>query len=185
MIVLWLVLVMFVAGYQIWRADHIRLIPKLELSDCRVISTPTNDPEEQRVYGQILVKCSSDAPLNNCRGQILRVMRWSGNEWIPTVVDESLDLLWSTIDRPSRTIEPGADQQLCLFFVSNLHQWISPWVETIQLRMREMFQQANPADIFRFDIQVTAAECPPKRKSIRIQMGQQWNAPLVEPIDGA
>jgi|SRR5579862_8004257 len=186
-IVAYLVLAMFVAGYYLWRADHIRLVPKLEFGDVRVVKTPTREtigpvtrPGCDRVVAQLEVKNSTAAAVDDCRGHLVRVWKWSYYGWIPTEVDEPLDLLWSTIDEPIRTLYPGIPQRLCIFAIDNVaDKYIYPWAKSVQLRMLEVFKKADPAK-FKFDISVRARDCRSIDIALRVQIGETWDKPVVE-----
>lgn len=180
----WLVWVLLIAGYYVWRTDHVRLMPKLEFGDVRVVHTPTTSntgqPGPNRVVAQILV--TSATTLKDCTGHLLRVWRWDEDRWRPTVVDEPLDLLWSTIDAPSRTLYSDIPQRLCIFRIDDLPVvYIHPWASPMQHRMIEMFQQANAHDMFKFDISVRATDGPAVNISVRVQVRDHWDDPLVEP----
>jgi hypothetical protein len=75
------------------------MMARLELVSVHTIKTPTNVPNVERLFAQVLVSCSTEATLSDCRGQLLRVLRWSG-KWESTQVHEALDLLWSNMDAP-------------------------------------------------------------------------------------
>jgi hypothetical protein len=47
--------------------------------------------------------------------------------------------------------------------------------------MIEMFQQANAHDMFKFDISVRATDGPAVNISVRVQVRDHWDDPLVEP----
>jgi hypothetical protein len=129
------VVALFFAGYYVWRTDHVRLIPKLELVSLHMIYTPTNVPNLQRRFVQVLVRCATESPLDNCRGQLLRILKWSQGDWQPTLVDESLDLLWSNADIASVTLEPGNDKRLNVFFVDSATRNILPFAERMSMRL--------------------------------------------------
>jgi hypothetical protein len=176
-----------VAGYYAWRADHVRLIPKLEFGDVRVVQTPTTiipfgQPGPNRVVAQILV--SSLTTMTDCRGYLRRVWLWAGNDWVPTPVDESLNLLWSTIDQPTRTLYAGIAERLTIFRIDEVvPRYIHPLADIVQQRMIQWFQaHANANDTFKFDISVTATDSPPMDISLKVQMRPQWDDPLIEPL---
>jgi len=168
----------FLAGYYVWRADHIRLIPKLELGSLRTVPTPTFTPGIDRQFVQLLVKCRTEGSILDCKGQLLRVMKWStrGNDWQPTQIDEVVDLLWSNLDLDSITIEFGADRNLNVFFAQT--DWrILPRVN--QIPLRSILNYA-PGDIFRFDVRVSARDCPPEYTSLKATVGASWDDITVE-----
>jgi hypothetical protein len=158
-------------------------MPKLEFGDVRVVHIPTTlvtgQPGPNRVVAQILVK--SATTLEDCTGHLLRVWRWEDQQWVLTVVDEPLDLLWSTIDMASRTLYSDIPQRLCIFMIDDVPGlYIRPWAAPLQHRMIEMFQHADPHDLFKFDISVRATDGPAVNISLRVQKRDQWDNPLVE-----
>jgi len=188
-IVIYLVSAMFVAGFYVWRDDHVRLMPILAFGAVRVVPTPTQTlaghPGPQRVVAQIEVENPTDAAIADCRGHLLRVLKWSeaNHQWIATEVDEILNLLWSTIDEPTTTLYPRTKHQLCLFFVDNVAQpLIGIWGRPVQLRMAAAFEHSDPKDIFRFDISVTDSNCLAANISLTVQMGERWDKPVVNPL---
>lgn len=168
-VVAWIILV---AGYNAWRPYHLRLTPKLEIASVHTVETPTNTPPVRRKFVQALVKCAAEIPLDNCRAQLLRVYKWANGEWQPTAFDESVDLLWSNIDMPSVTLEPGNDRRFNLFFVDNSTRIISVFAERISMRMSLI---STPSDIFKFDVRVSANNAPPKYISVKVTFQQNWD----------
>jgi hypothetical protein len=184
---LYLVSAMFVAGYYVWRADHVRLMPKLTLGDVRAVHTPTFTPAglpgAERLVAQLEVANPTDAALTNCRGHLLRVLQWTNDQWEPTAVDERLNLLWSTVDEPTITLYAKTEHQLCVFRIDNDdNPRIGLWASPQQLRMAAVFEHPDPATLFRFDISVTADECLAVNISLKVAMGAQWDEPVVEPL---
>src|SRR5437899_3140008 len=58
------VLVAFVAGYHVWRTDHVRLIPQFEVKQFVEQSTPVlfgGRPIGTAIYFQLVPKCLTDA----------------------------------------------------------------------------------------------------------------------------
>jgi hypothetical protein len=175
-----------ITSYYVWRVHHVRLVPKIEFGDTRVVLTPIGSDENDptRAVAQILVRlCSPDVPIVNCVGKLLAVLRWSNvkNNWEPTAVDEPLNLLWSTIDKPTCTLD--VDRRLCIFFIDdgpNSRIW--PSVDIVQFRMSKMFKTSAPNDIFRFDISVKGDNCPEITASLKVQMGSNWSEPSVQQV---
>jgi hypothetical protein len=180
----YVVIAMFVAGYYLWRGDHVRLMPKLRLGGFRVVKTPTIEivgpvtrPGADRVVAQLEIENASKTAVDDCRGFLVRVWKWSDNDWIPTAVDEPLDLLWSTIDQPSRTLYPGIPQRLCIFAIDNVaDKFIYPWARPMQVRMMEVFRDSCAAT-FKFDISIIASNCASIEIAFRVQMGETWDMP--------
>src|ERR1700733_6897917 len=186
-VVLFLIWAHIVAGYFGWLLDHVRLIPKLEFGEVRVVKTPTTEtigpvirPGPERIVAKILVRLATEATVTECRGQLLRVWKWRETEkhWVITDVDEPVDLLWSTIDQPVRTLT--VDHRLCIFNIDNLSDFhINLWAERVQHRMVAMFEAASRDDIFKFDISVSGKDCPSIEASIRVCVGDQWDSPRL------
>lgn len=171
--------VFLVAGYYAWRADHVRLVPRLELGTLHTVRMPTNAPNLERLFVQVLVKCTTEFSLDDCRGQLLRVMKWSNGEWAPTHVDESLDLLWSQVDKPSITLESGVDRRLDVFFIINVGRHIVVYSDTAT----RLGLASAPSDIFRFDVRVAAKDCPPRYLFLKVTIGEEWDKPVLEKIE--
>jgi len=162
----WIVLV---AGYYVWRADHLRLMPKLGIGDVNMIYAGAGVPDKKRRFVQILIECTTEGPIENCRGQLLRILKLSDGKWEPTHIDEPLDLLWSFVDEPILTLEHGAPRRLNVFIVENTSRTIVPWT-----RIKPKLPSA-PSDIFRFDVRVAGDDCPAKYIPLKVTFGDQWN----------
>jgi hypothetical protein len=61
---------LFFAGYYVWRADHVRLMPKLNVSDVNMIYAGTGVPDKKRRFVQLLIECTTEGPIENCSGQL-------------------------------------------------------------------------------------------------------------------
>jgi hypothetical protein len=160
----------FVAGYYIWRADHIRLIPKFEIKDICITDTPTADGN-RAAYVQLVPRCLTDAPVTECRGSLLRVHKRYEyqSEWTLTAMDEPLKLKWSNYGVGALTLQPGQPQRLNVCFAPSNYWILLPDVEPMQSRIREVFDSTG---IFRFDIQVTATDCSPVDVSVVVTLDQ-------------
>jgi hypothetical protein len=171
------VVALFFAGYYVWRAEHIRLVPKLELLAPITIYTTTNVAQLNRKFVQLPANCLTEARLENCGGQLLRVWRWVNGAWQLTQVDEPLDLNWSILDMPTTFLERAVLRRLNIFFVENVNRNISFASNRIPLRMA---LSSSPTDVLRFDIRVAGQDCPPKHVSLKIILGQNWDDVAVE-----
>jgi hypothetical protein len=95
---------LFLAGYYVWRADHVRLIPRFEVKDFCYQDTPTTDagghPTGRSTWVQLLPKCLTDADVETCEGHLRRILHWSNSEsrWEETPMNESVMLHWSHED---------------------------------------------------------------------------------------
>ena len=176
---------LFFAGYYVWRADHVRLMPGFQIDSApRIQETPTNDPHLRQAYIQLIVRCATDAPVEGCIGHLLRVSRrWSDTEkWEPTEMNESVPLGWSLSGYNPITIYPKVDQRLNICFRDNKIDFIQPTVFPAPVRWREAFDWAMT---FRFDIRISARECAPEDLSVAVRIhSRKWNDPYVEILDG-
>jgi hypothetical protein len=175
----YLVGAMFIAGYYAWRSDHLRLIPKLEIAQIVLTPTPT-DQQIQLIVVHIIPKCLTDAPVEGCKGYLLRVLRWSEDtkDWAPTEIDEPLDLLWSIYDDDlPRTLHPGIEKRFNLCWINQSRQVLL--LGRVPLRWQEVF---NQTDQFRFDVRITAKNCPPADASIAVRIGDDWKSPSVQKL---
>jgi hypothetical protein len=173
----YLVIAMFTAGYYVWRFDHLRLIPKLAITEISLTETPTSHGKPILVV-HIIPKCLMEAPVHGCKGQLLRVLKWSAVEicWVPTEMDEPLDLHWSIHDNAlPRTLHPGVATRINLFFTNEGRQ-IRLMGDRLPLRWGSVF---NDVDTFRFDVRVMAENCPPADVSLGVTMGENWKNPAV------
>ena len=171
---------LFFAGYYVWRIDHIRLTPKIRLGSIRKWDAPTNSLDLRRHFRQIEVECATEAPLEDCKGQLLRVLKWSehNQQWKNTSLDELLDLSWSN-NVPSLTLEPGANRWLNIFFTQSCQWNFCPYTDRKPL----LLLPYSPSGIFKFDLRVSAKNCQPEYISLKITTGQNWDDFHVEPID--
>jgi hypothetical protein len=164
---MWIVALAFVwallmAGYYTWRAEHVRLMPKLEFLDQIFVVPIEKEGGEWVTYLQILPRCLTDSPVEQCQGHLLRVLVLKDDEWKSTRSNEPLDLTWSTHDSAPRTLHPSIDQRLNVLWASNQNGFILAVQEPIETRW--VF---NADDTFCFDIAVTAKDCPPISISVR------------------
>lgn len=169
--VAWAILV---AGYFIWRADHVRLVPKLGIGDItmKYSGVGREHPDKKRRYVQVLVKCETEGPIKDCRGQLLNISKWAegAGEWYATHINETLDLEWSFVNDPQTVIslEHGAPRQLNVFWVENTHRDV-----VICTRFHPRLKVA-PLDRFKFDVRVAGEECPPVYASFEVTIGNAW-----------
>ena len=173
-------LAVLVAGYYAWRATYLRSVPQIAVKRFAITPTPTTQLGLLLVYIHIISDCLTDAPISECQGYLLRVMKKSEgkDEWIPTEINEPLQLIWSVYDSTTpRTLQPGIDTRLNLCFIRNVDGNIHPAVEKLPLRCSNVF---NKQDAFRFDIRLTAKDCPPADASVIVKVGQVWDKPAVE-----
>jgi hypothetical protein len=169
--------VLVFAGYYAWRTDHLRLTPKMKFPDPPFCfhDQPTDTNEERR-YVQLLPECISDAPVQGCKGYLLRIMRWNGNGWSPTEYDHAMGLVWSFqkqfIEIETRSLHQGVDQRLNVMFVNNGFQF---GVETAP---QNYAIKALTGGIFRFDVRLVAKDSAPLDISLKVDLGITAGQPI-------
>jgi hypothetical protein len=165
--VAWAILV---AGYFIWRADHVRLIPKLTVGPFELAYSNPKGPNatEKRRFVQVIVNCATECPLENCRGKLLGISKWSDGKWEPTRINESMDLWWSYVDRPTIMLEDKAPERLNVFYVENTSRNL---VTCTQIPVR---LACSPSDILRVRVRVAANDCPAEYIYFKVTFGDQW-----------
>lgn len=181
---------LFLASYYVWRADHVRLIPKFEVRDIKFQSTPTvnvatGQDSGSSVWVQLLPKCLSDAPVHDCAGHLKRVHRWSidTRAWQETEMNESVPLGWSHGDEKHTpiTLEPDNERRLNVFSIHSQSKWaIIPIVYPLPLRYQLAFRGFDTGVVFRFDITIRGKDCAPVDVYLRVKRGDEWDRPIVE-----
>jgi len=167
------------AGYHIWRAEHLRLVPKFEHLGARFEQKTTTDPTEQRRYVQLRLRSINDAEIEQCEGHLLQVMRWSDeeNDWIETELNQHLHLHWSYGGPHPITFHPGMEERLNLLWVNNRTQIsLETWPQVMAIAA------INALGAYKFDVHVTGRNCPPIKIRLRLQLTQPWDALTVEQI---
>jgi hypothetical protein len=120
-----ILIAVFVAGYYTWRTDHVRLIPGIKVIGVRVHYQMAKDPNSvfpaalligsRYSFVQMLLRCTSDAPLYECGAYLLRVRDWSfaRSEWNDVPLGGPLSLKFNSAR--GSTQHPGAEEPLNVF----------------------------------------------------------------------
>jgi hypothetical protein len=177
---------LFLAGYYVWRNDHIRLLPKFSVREIKYQPTPTmnsitREPTGTSVWVQLLLRCLTDSPVQECSGHLRQVFRWSQEKqkWEETDMNESVRLGWSHGDEKHSpiTLEPRNERRLNLFWIHSSNRTIIPAVYPLPLRAESVFARD---DIFLFDVTIRGKDCAPVDVYLRVKRGEQWDKPLVQ-----
>jgi len=176
------IVAMFIAGYYTWRADHVRLLPRLEVERAPMVQwsptvNPQNQPTGYSVNYQLVVNCSTDAVVKNCRGHLLKVLKLAADgSFEPTPINEALGIQWTADNQTlPRTMYPGVPQRLNLFFA---HSDGNTVLSTIPLPMRAV-TVLNRDDLFRFFVRITADDCAPIDEVMEIRIGADPEHPMA------
>jgi hypothetical protein len=180
------VLAALVAGYYAWRPLYLFRIPKINIQQFAITPTPTNLSNVFQTYIHIIPECATEAPIEECKGFLLRVLRLSEKDkWESTTIDEPLELLWSIYDDTGpRTLYPGVASRLNVCYVSSHDRELHASVSKLPLRCGAALKARNPHqghDTFRFDIRLTLKDGPPVDTSVIVKAGglANWNQPIV------
>jgi hypothetical protein len=183
-LVLIFVAAMLVAGYFVWRADHIRLLPQFAVRDFCRQSTPTTNGE--CIYVQLLPKCLTEANVTECRGILTSVERWNGSkqEW-ETIETESMFLQWSHGSEQKTpapiTLYSRAENRLNIFLIHSRDTRIRPCVIPFPNRFQGMFDRTPSASFsFRFNIHLIAKDCKAVDVSLTVQPTDNALNPFVK-----
>lgn len=183
------ILAALVAGYYAWRPLYLLHIPKVRLQQITITPTPTNLSTVFQIYVHIIPECTTEAPVEECKGFLLQVFRLSEeNKWEPTALDEPLELVWSVYDDSApRTLYPGVATRLNVCYVSSHDRELHAAVAKLPLRCASALKARNPNeghDTFKFDVRLTLKDGPPVDTSVIVKAGgsANWNQPVVSTI---
>jgi hypothetical protein len=116
LVLLW---IFIVAGYYTWRADHLRLIPQVVLEEIRLQQAPAG--KANRTYIQLVMTCATEAPVEECKGWLVHLWKWSesSNDWEKSEPNQALRLNWSPGNDAPITLFPGVPEIIDVIFVSD------------------------------------------------------------------
>ncbi len=160
--IIYLVAVMLVAGYYVWRADHVRLMPRFKVDIFHIQRTRCN--VGCAAYIQLEPQCLTESPVEQCRGYLIRVLhKWpsesgiDNGEWESTDINEPLPLQWSFSDSSPMTLVSGVPQRLNVFWIySEQPKFLQPSVENMPGIAYDVLTQLG---YFRFEVKLTAKDC--------------------------
>lgn len=177
-LILVFVAAMFVAGYYAWLVVHVRLVPKLEISEFSTQNTETFDATGARngwaEYIQLVPKCLTEANVEECRGILTSIEMFDGhlNDW-RTMEHETMLLEWSHGDAAPITLYPGAERRLNVFYMHSGNREIRPCVLPYPVRFLTMFNMLPLRQLssVRLKIRVFAKDCPAINVVLRVDLG--------------
>jgi hypothetical protein len=175
---------LFFAGYYLWRADHIRLVPKLKADSVHAQETPTNFETVRAIFIQVELRCLTEVAVHECRGHLVRVYKkyMDQDRWEPTEMNESLYLGWSHRGHEPVTLEPGAEPRLNICHWASNSKQIIPATNPVPLRAAHVF---NSTGTFLFEVRITSKDCAPTDLWVSVSLDNRaWNQPLIELILG-
>lgn len=155
------VVALFVAGYYVWRADYVRLIPKLAIRTAHLLETPTTDIHghitDHRTFVQLVPTCLTEAPVHNCIPYLQRVEKLTTEGWKDTGLDRNLILRrWAT------ELHPQAEPHLNVLYIQHTSNQIIPYVnpeaDIPTPKFDSLFGGEPDIAEFRFYVQVTYSD---------------------------
>jgi hypothetical protein len=178
---------LFLAGYYVWRADHIRLIPGFKIDSYALQESDTIDGLEKKtgwsVFFQLQPKCLTEAHVDDCRGLITSIEMWDGfnNGW-NTVESEVMYLGWSHRGHEPIMLYSGAESRLNVFYVPSDTKEMRPCVHPYPVRFVTLFNQLGLRQIraVRFNIRVIGKDCSPVDLAMTVQMGNDPFRPHID-----
>jgi len=151
---------LLIAGYYVWRADHVRLIPKLKIGGTRFQDTPVTFGGmvvDHRTFVQLVPECLTESPVYECVGYLQRVDKRVGqDQWEETALDRNLVLNWGD-DKVE--LHPKSEKPLNLFFIQHQTNQIIPNLKRdadIPSAKFDSILMKEP--ILRFYVQVTCSD---------------------------
>lgn len=171
----YLLIVVFMTGYHLWREQYVRLQPKFKVETIIAQLTDTEDPSTSKIFLQVLPECLTDVPVFECRARLLLVSKLDGNRnWAPTQMNSPLKLGWDYYGYEPLTIEPGIGQRLNICWWDNRLTAVVPTVEPMPSKIRRIL---GPGP-FKFDIRMSAKDCTPIDFSVTVNLlGRKWDDP--------
>jgi hypothetical protein len=178
----YLLLVVFLTGYYLWREEYVRLQPCFKVEKIIAQRTDTEAPTVTRIFLQVLPECLTDAPVLECRARLLLVSQLDGSgNWTPTEMNSPLKMGWDYYGHEPLTIEPGIGQRLNVCWWDNHLTGVIPSVEPMPSKWRSII---GPGP-FKFDIRMSAKDCAPIDFSVTVNLlGRKWDDPEYALIRG-
>jgi hypothetical protein len=178
----------FFAGYYLWRADHIRLIPRfgvehtVVIQDTPVMNAATGHPLGTSSYFQLQPRCLTDAPIQNCWGHLTGICRWNERHHTWTELEsETMILEWSH-GGTGITLFPRAERRLNLFQIQHTGNYrIHPLVNPFPARFNTaIFDDLPGMNLLRFDVRITGDDCTPEVFHVRVKTSDDPSRPITE-----
>jgi hypothetical protein len=195
----WFVVALFLAGYYLWRTDHVRLIPRFRATGTQYKTTPIETilgVVDYKTFSQVVLRCSTAEPICECVGHLQRVERFTENNlWEETELDKGLILQWSNEKQRKIEQHQGAEKALNVFYIEHGSRLIVPCVnpdaDIPPARLSSIFMRSSAGRItaFRFDIQITYSAiidgkpipiAAPERLSLEARFENDLFRPVLE-----
>ena len=154
LVVVGIVWAFVVAGYYTWRADHLRLIPGIKLEEIRQQPAPAAKGATC-TYIQLVMACATEAPIEECKGRLLHVWRWS-DSWEEIQPNQPLRLNWSPGKDEPQPLFPGIPQLIDVFFISDRDPHISFCSDWVPQRAKTI--SVEQPSLLKFEVAVTGKD---------------------------
>jgi hypothetical protein len=182
----YVLIIVFLTGYYLWRPYHLRLIPKVMVEKPFIQPTPTSATwpdgkvtKWESIYVQLILKC--DVDIYECLGFLKRVDRFIDGEWINTGLNEPMPLEWSYGTDVPITLRAGAENRLNIFTVHDTNHAYTPCVpKGIPLRAVDAFSVLATQKPYLFTVVITGKDCPPVTVNLKVTSSGAWNKPELE-----
>ena len=163
-------------------AGTIPRLPGIKLEAIRRQSAP-GEKGENRIYVQLVFRCASEAPLEECAGRLLGVWKDSDGNWEQIEPNQALRLNWSPKEDKPIPLLPSVPEVLDVFYTSDRDPHIhfcSNWVP-----QRAKINLEYPS-VLKFEVAVTGRDADSKRSlpTLRVSFKadiRQW--PQIHSIE--
>jgi uncharacterized protein (UPF0248 family) len=196
------IVALFMAGYYVWRADHVRLIPQLKIQEVKLLNTPVTrtlfidgkflgeEVLDHRTYIQLLPKCLTEAPVYECKAYLKEVRRCS-----PTQTDwEDIDfrglvLRWDNSEEEQITQHPGVEKSINVAYIQHSNRQIVPSVfgDIPMHRIVDVFDRRDEeVEAYQFDVYVARSDrvrgenIKPAQVRLEVHLGNDPSSPSLE-----
>ncbi len=154
------IVALFFAGYYVWRADHVRLIPKLRIVGTRFQDTPVTlggSVFDHRAFVQLIPECLTESPVYECVGYLQKIEKRVGqSHWEETAIDRNLILNWGD-DKVE--LHPRSERPLNIFFIQrDTHQVIPNLKPDADIPWQKFDAALMNEPILRFHVQITCSD---------------------------
>lgn len=177
-------IVFFAAGIRIIAIKRLLGLRTSSLQTGNINKEPvTANDGTKRMFLQLFVGCSSQHGLDNCRGYMKRLQRWSeGTGGWSVLINSPVPLLWGNIDVESCSLIADMSQPLNIFFVDENNKFPILWTRQVPNTMMSVLRTMTPSDVLKIDVMVRADGTEDAETSIEVTMAKVWDEFTAEMI---
>ncbi len=168
---------LLVAGYYVWRADHIRLVPRVRFEGFASDFTPSE------VDVQVTLACTTESVVHDCMVYVVKICKRDGDTWVDLLENNALPVDWTS---PSAKFDlmPGIIKRVSFArIVSNGLLLVCS--RDVSSRLTAVLQQSlvDRGSVLRIDLRAASPDCPHADMSLRFEAAERWFEPLITRLD--